>query len=209
MNRAGSMTKRLRGALAALVLTLPSCGGGGGSNPTPVVTPTPVPTPAATPTPTSGLPAGMVCDPTPPPLYGITVKVHLDSGALRKTLDSRPRVINIDGYCGKAGFGASDKFCWTRPEGDPQAEACDYLAVGRASDTGRWGPTWFWESKACTAGVGEIGCANHPDNQFLVNIRGDGTYEACAAADIPLSQDPDRPGTRCTRCTIVNSGSCQ
>jgi len=97
------MTKRLRGALSALVLTLPSCGGGGGSNPTPVVTPTPVPTPAATPTPTSGLPAGMVCDPTPPPLYGITVKVHLDSGALRKTLDSRPRVINIDGYCGKAG----------------------------------------------------------------------------------------------------------
>jgi hypothetical protein len=151
----------------------------------------------------------MVCDPTPPPLYGIQIKIHLDSGGLRKTLDSRPRVINMNGFCGKAGFGASDKFCWTRPEGDPQAEACDYLAVGHAADTGRWGPTWYWESKLCVAQSGQNGCTNHPDNQFLVNVRGDGTYEACAAPDVPLSQDPDRPGTRCGRCTIVNSGDCQ
>ena len=39
-------------------------------------------------------------------------------------------MINIDGYCGKAGFGATDKFCFTRQEGDPEAAACDYLAVG-------------------------------------------------------------------------------
>jgi len=64
-------------------------------------------------------------------------------------------------------------------------------------------------AQAQAAGTGELGCSNHPDNQFLVNIRGDGTYEACAADDIPLSQDPDRPGTRCGRCTIVNSGDCQ
>ena len=203
------MTKRLQGALAALLLTLPSCGGGGGSNPTPVVTPTPAPTPTATPTPTSGLPAGMVCDPTPPPLYGITVKVHLDSGALRKTLDSRPRVINIDGYCGKAGFGTSDKFCWTRPEGDPQAEACDYLAVGRASDTGRWGPTWFWESKACTAGSrrdwlcqppGQPVPGEHPRRRHVRSVRG-GRHPAVAG--------PRSARHALRRCTIVNSGSCQ
>jgi len=196
--------------LAALALgALVACGGGSGSNPTPVSTPNPTPTPAATPTPTSALPAGMVCDPTPPPLYGINVKVLFDSGGLRRTLDSRPRVINMDGYCGKAGFGATDKFCWTRQEGDPQAVACDYLAVGRAGDTGRWGPTWFYEGMPCSATGTQLGCSNHPDNQFLVNTRGDGTYEACAAPEIPLSQDPDRPGSRCTRCTISGGGDCR
>jgi hypothetical protein len=196
-------------AAAALAALLACGGGGGGSNPTPVTSSTPTPTPAATPTPVSGLPAGMVCDPTPPPLYGIQVKVIFDSGAQRRTLDSRPRVINIDGYCGKAGFGTTDKFCWTRQEDDPQATACDYLAVGRSGDTGRWGPTWFYEGKPCVAAAGDNGCANHPDNQFLVNTRGDGTYEACAAPEIPLSQDPDRPGSRCGRCTISGGGDCR
>jgi hypothetical protein len=200
------------GWLKALALTgilTAACGGGSGSHPTPVSASTPTPTPAPTPTPTSSLPAGMVCDPTPPPLYGIKVKVLFDSGGLRKTLDSRPVVINMDGYCEKAGFGANAKFCFTRPEDDPQATACDYLAVGRASDTGRWGPTWYWENKPCTAGAGEIGCTNYADNQFLVNIRGDGNYEACAAPEIPLSPDPEKPGSRCGSCRIVNSGDCQ
>jgi hypothetical protein len=205
------MTRTVRiAAVATSLAALLACGGGGsGSNPTPVTSATPTPTPAATPTPLSGLPAGMVCDPTPPPLYGINVKVIFDSGGQRRTLDSRPRVINMDGYCGKAGFGATDKFCWTRQEDDPQAEACDYLAVGRSGDTGRWGPTWFYEGKPCVAGASEIGCSNHPDNQFLVNTRGDGTYEACAAPEIPLSQDPDRPGSRCGRCTISGGGDCR
>ena len=44
------------------------------------------------------LPAGMVCDPTPPPLYGINTKVHNATGG-RKTIDSRPVVINMDNFC--------------------------------------------------------------------------------------------------------------
>jgi hypothetical protein len=83
------------------------------------------------------------------------------------------------------------------------------MAVGRAADTGRWGPTWYYESQLCVAQPGQNGCSNYPDNQFLVNIRGDGTYEACAAPEIPLSQDPDHFGSRCGRCTITNSGDCQ
>ena len=210
MNRGNAMTSvPLAAAGAALVLLLSSCGGGGGSNPTPVPTPTATPTPVATPTPAATLPPGLVCNPTPPPLYGIVVKVHQDAGGARKTLDSRPVVINVDGFCEKAGFAASARFCFTRTEGDSQATACDYLAVGRSSNEGRWGPTWSYNDKPCTAGAGENGCANHPDNQFLVNIRGDGRYEACAAADIPLSQDPTLPGARCGLCTIVNSGGCQ
>jgi hypothetical protein len=191
-------------ALAALA----ACGGGSGSgNPTPVTTTTPAATPAATPTPRAALPAGMVCDPTPPPLYGLIVKVHNDTGG-RKTLDSRPVVINMDNFCERAGFATSAKFCFTRTEGDRQAEACDYLAVGKSAETGRWGPTWTWNDKACTAQAGENGCSNHPDNQFLLNTRGDGLYEACVAGDIPLSQDPERPGSRCGTCRIEGGKGC-
>jgi hypothetical protein len=154
------------------------------------------------------LPPGLVCDPTPPPLYGINVKVHNDLGG-RKTLDSRPVVINMNNYCERAGFASTARFCFTRQEGNSQSTACDYLAVGISAETGRWGPTWSYNDKPCTAGAGENGCSNHPDNQFLVNTRGDGVYEACVAADIPLSQNPDLPGSRCGKCTIVNGGSCQ
>jgi hypothetical protein len=204
------MKKTLPAVAATLTLTISACGGGGGgSNPTPVVAPTPVATPLATPSPTAVLPSGMVCNPTPPPLYGIVVKVQFDSGGARKTLDSRPVVINKDGFCEKAGFSASARFCFTRTEGDSQAAACDYLAMGRAADTGRWGPTWTSNGKPCNAAAGENGCSNHPDNQFLLNIRGDGTFEACAATDIPLSQDPSLPGARCGTCTITNGGVCQ
>jgi hypothetical protein len=80
--------------------------------------------------------------------------------------------------------------------------ACDQMAVGRAGDTGRYGPTWFYNGRPCTAAVGENGCSNHPDNQFLVVTRGDGEYAACAAPEIPLSTDPELPGNRCGVCTI-------
>jgi hypothetical protein len=193
-------------ALAAVaVMALSGCGGAS-SGPTPVTNPTPVPTPSATPAPVS---TGLNCVPAPPPLYGIAVKVIFDSGGERRALDSRPQVINIDGYCAKAGFADSAKFCFTRTEGDPMAAACDMMAVGRAGDTGRFGPTWSYNGKPCTAGAGEPGCSNHDSNQFLVNTRGDGVYEACAAADIPLSQDPVRPGSRCGTCTIQGGGECQ
>lgn len=201
-------TRELLTACAALTLVLPSCGGGGGgSNPTPVVTPVAAPTPVPTPTPVA-LPPGLVCDPTPPPLYGINVKVHVSTGGTRKTLDSRPVVVNMNGFCGAAGFGSGARFCFTRPEGHPEATACDYLAVGRATDTGRWGPTWYYNGKPCNAGAGEDGCQNHPDNQFLVVGRGDGLFEACAAPDIPLSTTPDVIGSRCGRCEMVN-GACR
>ncbi len=194
------------GALAVLT----ACGGGSGSgNPTPVTVPTPVPTPTPTPTPKLTLPAGMVCDPTPPPLYGLVVKVHNNVGT-RKTLDSRPAVINVDNFCERAGFATTARFCFTRTEGDTQAEACDYLAVGKSPETGRWGPTWSYNGKPCTAGPGEDGCTNNPDNQFLLNTRGDGTYEACVSQDVPLSTNPDLPGSRCGKCTIVGgSGDCK
>ena len=133
---------------------------------------------------------------TPPPLYGLRLKVHN-----ARTLDSRPQVINVDGFCAKAGFDPGAKFCYTRQEGDPQSVACDYLAVGKASDTGRWGPTWTFNGDPCTANGG---CTNHPDNQFLVLMNADGKYLACVAPEVPLSTDPTRPGARCGIC-ITNA----
>ena len=197
-------------SVAALgaTLVLAACGGGTEPSvvPTPGASPTPIAGPTPTPSPVAQLPRGMSCDPTPPPLYGLVLKVHNQPGSERRTLDSRPVVINLDGYCEKAGFASSARFCFTRTEGDFQAEACDYLAVGRSPETGRWGPTWSYNGKPCTAAPGENGCTNHPDNQFLVNTRGSGEFEACVAADIALSQSPDLPGSRCGRCRIVGGG---
>jgi hypothetical protein len=194
--RAVSSHRPAAAALAVLALaTLAHCGGGSSS---PVSPPTPTPTATPAPTPT---PPGLVCNPTPPPLYGITIKVHVDSG-FRKILDSRPYVINVDGYCEKA-VGKSGACCVTRTEGDEQAVACDYLAVGKAADTGRYGPTWFWEGKPCAAeGETTPGCRNNPNDQFLVIAKGPGVYEACAAPDVPLSEDPEHLGSRCGRIEI-------
>jgi hypothetical protein len=195
-------------ASTAVLAGLVACGGGSDS---PTGTPTPGPTVAATPTPTPSptpaLPPGMTCFPTPPPLYGIAVKVQVGTSG-RKTLDSRPQVINMNGYCESVGFGGY--FCFTRREDDPQAEACDYLAVGQASDTGRWGPTWTADGKPCTENNDIPGCQNHPGNQFLVIAKGEGLFSACAAPEIPLSTDPVRPGSRCGTCTLaVGKSECQ
>jgi hypothetical protein len=194
---------------AAVLSGLVACGGGSDSPTTPPTPrPTAVPTPTPTPVPTPPLPAGMVCSPTPPPLYGLNVKFQVGTRG-RKTLDSRPQVINMDGYCESVGFG-SGFFCFTRREGDPQAVACDYMAVGQATDTGRWGPTWSADGKPCTENNDIPGCQNHPENQFLVIAKGDGVFQACVADYIPLSTNPDRPGSRCGTCRIENGqNQCQ
>ena len=194
-------------ASTAVLVGLLACGGGAGSPtdpPTPRPTATPTPTP--TPVPTPPLPVGMTCSPTPPPLYGINVKIQVGTAG-RKTLDSRPQVINMNGYCESVGFAGF--FCFTRREDDPQSQACDYMALGQASDTGRWGPTWTADGKACTENNDIPGCQNHPGNQFLVIAKGDGVFSACVADYIPLSQDPVRPGSRCGLCRIQNGQGCQ
>ena len=119
------------------------------------------------------------------------VKIHDDSGG-RKVLDSKPLVANVDGYCDKVGFG-DWKFCDTRPEGHPERVACDYLVTGKAEDTGRWGPTWFYGSDLCSYSPGD--CANHPSEQFMAIAKSEGTYEACAAEDWPIASNGTRCGT--------------
>lgn len=170
-------------ALAALVYC-------GGSSSPPTGNPTPVPTATPTPAPTPDSPG--LCSPTPPPLYGIHVKIHDDSG-FRKILDSRPQVINVGSnpsYCEQVDQGNA-RFCFPRTEGgDLQMFACDSMAVGRSPETGRWGPTWYYNGKPCEAeGESTVGCKNHPDNQFLVIAKGPGEYSACANPSVPVAGD--------------------
>lgn len=164
----------------------------GSSASTPTSGPTPV-VGGSTPLPASTgivLPAGMTCSPTPPPLLRMQLSVANDHGD-GVVLDSKPLVPNIDHYCDRVGFG-DWKFCDTRPEGDPQRVACDYLATGKA-DNGRWGPTWIGEGKPCGADFSL--CALHPENQFLAIAKGKGEFKACASDLAPVAANGDRCGT--------------
>ena len=191
----------LLAAWAGVGMTLVRCGSSSSSPPggptppvvVPIPTPTPSPTPTPTPTPTPGvLPPGMVCSsPTPPPLLRMHLKVHAREGE-RIVLDSKPLVANVDGYCDKVGFG-DWSFCETRPEGHPERVACDYLVTGKAEDTGRWGPTWFYGNDLCAYFPDK--CANHPTEQFMAIAKSTGTYEACAADNWPVAANGTRCGT--------------
>ncbi len=187
-------------ASTAAVAALLSCGG---SSPT---TPPTTTIPTTTTTTTTLTPAGE-CFPTPPPLYRMRLKVHDNGDGYRRILDSRPEVVDMDGYCEKRGFGSA-KTCFTAHEGDAQMFACDKMATGRAKDTGRFGPTWAYKAnmgapaQPCNE-QSKPGCINHPDNQFLVISKGQGVWQACAADDIPLSTNPLYPGSKCSWCQLA------
>ncbi len=187
----------LAAAAAVLVAGFLSCGGDSPSTPTTTTT-----TLTPTTTTTTTLPSAGECFPTPPPLYRIHVKVHSVRGRNSWTLDSRPQVINVNGYCEAHGMGSGD-WCWAANEGAPDAVACDKMAVGMATDTGRWGPTWGYKpnmgsaAQACRNDANP-GCVNHDTNQFLVLAKGAGAYQACANPSIPLA-----PGQgRCHFCQL-------
>ena len=133
----------------------------------------------------------MVCSPTPSPLYRMKAKIHSADNPARLVLDSRPVVIGDDDYCDRVGFGAW-KFCDTRPEGDEQRAACDWLVTGKAEDTGRWGPTWYYGSRLCSESPGA--CANHPTNQFMAIAKAKGVYTVCASDGWALATNAERCG---------------
>jgi hypothetical protein len=206
-----TMTRSIQVALVAgaalTVAGLLSCGGSNPSTPTSTTTTT-------TTTPTTTRPSAGDCSPTPPPLYRIRLKVHAGGGGNRRVLDSRPEVVDMDGYCLKR-FGHNSFSCFTAPEGDPQMFACDKMAVGRASDTDRWGPTWAYKpnmgapAQPCSD-TANPGCINHPDNQFLVISKGQGAFQACVDATIPLSTVPNYTGSRCSWCQLKDGdGLCR
>jgi hypothetical protein len=179
----------------AVVAVLAGCGSGTPSQPN--QSPTPITPPPTSPSPPTGivLPPGMVCSPTPPPLYGFHVKVHDNSGE-RKVLDSKPLVVNVDNYCDRTHQGGGT-FCDTRLEGDSQRTACDYLMSGISPATGRWGPSWTWNGKPCaTLGTDPTftSCANHQENQFMAVAKTTGDFQACASDEVPVAPGGSRCG---------------
>jgi len=146
--------------------------------------PSPSPSPSASPTPdTSG------CgDPLPPPISQISVKVHLRGGDAW-TLDSTPQVVDR-AYCEAIGFTDGRSFCPVRPEGHPERQACELYAVGRARDTDRPGPTWYFRDAFCASRAS--GCVNHPDNQYQLKIYVGGTFKACARNGVCGEVEADR-----------------
>ncbi len=183
--------RSILGLMAALGLA--GCGSTTSPNPSPTPTPTPVPNPSPTPSPTpTPSPFGQ-CVPSPPPLAKYAIKIHDDNG-FKKVLDARPMVGPDASYCASVGLGGA--YCSAAPEGDPRAIPCDVLVSGYAGDTGRPGPTWTWSDsptglppfRACfpigAREGGTPGCENHPDNQFLVIVRGTGSVLACSATGV-------------------------
>lgn len=162
----------------------------------------PAPQPTATPTPASepepdpypydpgdgggggggGNVSGTCGQPLPPPIARVNVQLHGGSSS-RALLDSTPLVSDAT-YCRSIGFTDGRSVCPVRMEGDPERAACEALRVGRASDTGRAGPTWSANGKSCNGPDGGTSCLNHSDNQFLVWAYGSGTFRACTAGGV-------------------------
>ena len=162
-------------ALASLIPAAPA--------PSPTVSPTPPtddqPLPAQ---PGSGGGAGTAsCGaPVPPRIARLNVKVH-SSQPSHVVLDATPLVGPDTSYCAQIGYTDGRSFCPVRPEGHPERETCEALRVGRASDTGRIGPTWSAQGRECRGADTPARCLNHPDNQYLVYTYGAGTFQACSS----------------------------
>jgi hypothetical protein len=123
-------------------------------------------------------PAGSGCGkPYPPPIHDFAAKVHI-YGPGYVTLDSTPQVGPDAVYCMNAGYTDGRAFCAVRAAHGPEREACENWRVGRAEDTGRYGPTWYFRGQYCTGQ--ESGCQNHPDNQYGLFAWENGSYVMCA-----------------------------
>jgi hypothetical protein len=159
----------------------------GGQTPATPTSPSPVPTATPAPTPTPPAedipPAGSGCGtPYPAPISRITVKIHIHTPDYW-TLDATPLVGPDHDYCREIGFTDGRSYCPVRPEGHAEREACENWAVGKAEDTGRYGPTWAREGETwCTDPAS--GCTNHPDNQYQLNVIAGGSYNACAKNEV-------------------------
>jgi hypothetical protein len=164
---------------------------------------TPTTTPVITSPPVTLPDSPGTCSPTPPPLYRMLITIQSSNGHTR-TLKVVPHVPNVDKYCDRVGFG-SYKECPVRADSDPQKLACEGLVLGKATDTGRWGPTWSYiantePAHACVGG--DPGCQNHPSDQYLVITNGTGQFFATASGTVPLSTVPGYEGSRNVRCWI-------
>ena len=123
-------------------------------------------------------PIGSGCGrPYPPVVTRFNCKVHLKGEVY--TLDSTPIVGPDVGYCASIGYTDGRSLCPVRPEGAPDRVACENWRVGKARDTGRYGPTWTKADGSYCTGP-ESGCENHPDTQYQLWTYRSGSYTVTA-----------------------------
>jgi hypothetical protein len=127
-------------------------------------------------------PAGSGCGkPYPPPVSAFAAKVHV-YGPNSVSLDSTPLVGPDAAYCTAVGYTDGRAFCPIRADHTQEREACENWRVGKAEDTGRYGPTWKFQAQYCTGQAS--GCENHPDNQYGLVAWANGLYVMCDAHGI-------------------------
>jgi hypothetical protein len=160
----------------------------GGPAPKASPTPTSEESPQPSPTPGSAEGASGCGSPLPPPLSSLNVKVH-QRGAEAWTLDSTPLVGPDAAYCAKIGFTDGRSVCPVRPEGNAEREACELYVTGRATDTGRPGPTWSSATGPCTGRAS--GCEN-AENQYQLRIFQGGVFKACGRNGVCGEVQADR-----------------
>jgi hypothetical protein len=166
----------------ALVAAIAACGGGSTVPTAPGPTPTPAPMPTVNPYAAAcGSPLPSFAD-----SYGYGVKVQLEPTPGKKILNASPIVKNPD-YCAAAGFGIRT-ICNTRSEDDPTRVACDNYMSG-ISDEGRPGPNWFQDvdnqGTLVKCGDPRTNCELKPENQYLLDVYGPGSYVACGGKGSP------------------------
>ena len=161
----------------------------GGPAPKASPTPTSEATPQPSPTPSSTEGSAGCGSPLPPALTSINVKIH-QRGSDAWLLDSTPLVGPDASYCAKIGFTDGRSVCPVRQEGNAEREACELYVVGRATDTGRPGPTWSSPSGAYCTG-GSSGCEN-ADNQYQLRIFQGGMFKACGRNGVCGEVQADR-----------------
>jgi hypothetical protein len=123
-------------------------------------------------------PSGSGCGkPYPPPISRFNSKIHL-WGPDYVTLDSTAIVGPNLEYCALIGYTDGRDQCPVRVTGDPERVPCEQWAVGKAKDTGRYGPTWTLNGEYCK-GLAVNGCENHPEDQYGLLAAKGGTYVMC------------------------------
>ena len=125
-------------------------------------------------------PAGSGCGrPYPPKVTRFNVKVHIKAPEYY-TIDSTPMVGPDIAYCAAIGYTDGRSICRIRPEGGPYDDgpACENWRVGKAKDTGRYGPTWTNEDggQYCTGEPSN--CTVNPDSQYQIFVYRSGKFRA-------------------------------
>jgi hypothetical protein len=135
-------------------------------------------------------PAGSGCGrPYPPAISRFHCKVHL-RGPEFYTVDATPMVGPNIAYCSAIGY-QNQSICPVRREGAEDREACENWRVGRAKDTGRFGPTWTTAAGIACTGP-ESNCSNAPDNQYQARVYRSGSVKATAESGADCTLQVDR-----------------